>query len=112
MPCSALFIYAGSIAAIVWTIMQGIGWVEIAVFVGMYGLTMSGMGAGIDRLFVHRSFRCGPIMRTLFGAIATMAVQGSILKWVANQRRHHRGGYAMLLRAESAAAGSRTTHNE
>src|SRR5215475_5326149 len=82
-------IYAGSIAAVLWTVMQGIGRVEIAVFVGMYLLTMFGMGAGIHRLFVHRSFRCGPVMRAFFAAIATMAVQGSILKWVANHRRHH-----------------------
>jgi stearoyl-CoA desaturase (Delta-9 desaturase) len=82
-------LYAGSIAAVVWTIMQGIGWVEIAVFVGMFWLTMFGMGAGIHRLFVHRSFRCGPVMRAFFCAIGTMAVQGSVLKWVANHRRHH-----------------------
>jgi stearoyl-CoA desaturase (Delta-9 desaturase) len=82
-------IYAGSIAAVVWTIMQGIGWVELAVFVGMFWLTMFGMGAGMHRLFVHRSFRCGPVMRAFFCAIGTMAVQGSVLKWVANHRRHH-----------------------
>ncbi|MBU6459193.1 MAG: acyl-CoA desaturase, partial [Bradyrhizobium sp.] len=82
-------IYAGSIAAVVWTIMEGIGWVEIAVFVGMFWLTMFGMGAGIHRLLVHRSFRCGPVMRAFFCAIGTMAVQGSVLKWVANHRRHH-----------------------
>ena len=82
-------IYAGSIAAIIWTIMQGIGWTEIAVFVGMFWLTMFGMGAGIHRLLVHRSFRCGPVMRAVFCALATMSVQGSILKWVAHHRRHH-----------------------
>src|ERR1700761_2442339 len=82
-------LYAGSIAAIVWTIMQGIGWVEIAVFAAMFWLTMFGMGAGMHRLFVHRSFRCGPVMRAFFAAIGTMAVQGSVLKWVANHRRHH-----------------------
>jgi len=38
---------------------------------------------------VHRSFRCGPVMRTFFCAIAQMAVQGSVLKWVGNHRRHH-----------------------
>src|SRR3981081_4855616 len=82
-------IYAGSIAALVWTIMQGIGWVEIAVFVGMFCLTMFGMGAGIHRLLVHRSFRCGPVMRAFFCAIGTMAVQGSVLRWVENQAGHH-----------------------
>jgi stearoyl-CoA desaturase (Delta-9 desaturase) len=82
-------LYAGSIAAVLWTIMQGIGWVEIAVFAGMFWLTMFGMGAGMHRLFVHRSFRCGPVMRAFFAAIATMSVQGSVLKWVSNHRRHH-----------------------
>ncbi len=82
-------IYTGSAAAVVWAITQGIGWVELGVFVGMFWLTMFGMGAGMHRLFVHRSFRCGPVMRAFFGAIATMAVQGSVLKWVANHRRHH-----------------------
>ena len=82
-------IYAGSAAAVIWTIMQGIGWTEIAVFVGMFCLTMFGMGAGIHRLLVHRSFRCGPVLRAFFCAIATMAVQGSVLKWVSNHRRHH-----------------------
>jgi stearoyl-CoA desaturase (delta-9 desaturase) len=80
---------AGSLAAVVWTVTQGIGWVEIAVFAGMFFLTMFGMGAGLHRLFVHRSFRCGPVMKAFFAAIGTMAVQGSVLKWVANHRRHH-----------------------
>src|SRR6202047_1731155 len=74
-------LYAGSIAAVVWTIMQGIGWVEIAVFVGMFWLTMFGMGAGMHRPFVHRSFRCGPVMRAFFAALATMSGQGSGLNW-------------------------------
>src|SRR5664279_4486704 len=77
---------AGSIAALVWAFTQGIGWVEISVFVGTFGLSTVGVGF-MHRYFVHRSFRCGPVMRTVLAAIATMAVQGSILKWVSNHRR-------------------------
>ncbi len=55
----------------------------------MFALTTFGIGAGMHRLLVHRSFRCGPVMRTFFCAIAQMAVQGSLLKWVSNHRRHH-----------------------
>ena len=55
----------------------------------MFALTTFGIGAGMHRLFVHRSFRTGPIMRVFFCAIAQMAMQGSIAKWVANHRRHH-----------------------
>src|SRR6202166_45761 len=79
---------AGTIAALVWAFAQGIGWVEISVFAGMFALSTVGIGF-MHRYFVHRSFRCGPVMRTLFAAIATMAVQGSVLKWVSNHRRHH-----------------------
>lgn len=61
---------------------------EISVFAGMFMLTTMGIGF-MHRYFVHRSYRCGPVMRTILAAIATMAVQGSILKWVSNHRRHH-----------------------
>ncbi|MGB3490256.1 MAG: acyl-CoA desaturase, partial [Xanthobacteraceae bacterium] len=82
-------LYGGTAAALIWVVTQGIGWTEIAVFIGMYLLTMFGMGAGMHRLLVHRSFRCGPVMRTFFCMIGTMAMQGSVLRWVSNHRRHH-----------------------
>jgi stearoyl-CoA desaturase (delta-9 desaturase) len=82
-------LYAGSAAAVVWALVQGISRVEIAVFAAMFALTTFGIGAGMHRLLVHRSFRCGPVMRVFFCAIAQMAVQGSLLKWVGNHRRHH-----------------------
>ena len=85
---SFVIMIGGSIAALVWAFWQGIGWVEVSVFAGMFVLTTVGIGF-MHRYFVHRSFRCGPVMRTIFAAIATMAVQGSILKWVSNHRRHH-----------------------
>jgi len=78
----------GSVAALVWAFAVGIGWIEIAVFVGMFMLTTVGIGF-MHRYFVHRSFRCGPVMRAILAAIATMAFQGSLLKWVSNHRRHH-----------------------
>ena len=79
---------AGTIGALVWAFTIGIGWIEISVFAGMFALTTVGVGF-MHRYFVHRCFRCGPVMRTLFAAIATMAVEGSVLKWVSNHRRHH-----------------------
>jgi stearoyl-CoA desaturase (delta-9 desaturase) len=82
-------LYVGSVAAMVWAFVHGIGTLELAVFAGMFALTTFGIGAGMHRLLVHRSFRCGPVMRTFFCAIAQMAVQGSLLKWVGNHRRHH-----------------------
>ena len=82
-------LYVGAVAGIIWAITQGVGKVELFTFAWMFALTTFGIGAGMHRLFVHRSFRTGPIMRVFFCAIAQMAVQGSIAKWVANHRRHH-----------------------
>jgi stearoyl-CoA desaturase (Delta-9 desaturase) len=81
--------YSGAAAGVAWTVIHGVGRLEIGVFAGMFALTTFGIGAGMHRLLVHRSFRCGPLMRTFFCAIAQMAVQGPIVKWVANHRRHH-----------------------
>src|SRR5450756_2037385 len=53
---------AGSVAALVWAFTQGIGRVEIWVFVGTFVLSTLGIGF-MHRYFVHRSFRCGPVMR-------------------------------------------------
>src|SRR3954453_2001080 len=76
-------LYVGAVAGIIWAITQGLGKVELFTFGWMFALTTFGIGAGMHRLFVHRSFRPGPIMRVFFCAIAQMAVQGSIAKWVA-----------------------------
>jgi stearoyl-CoA desaturase (Delta-9 desaturase) len=45
----------------------GIGWIEISVFVGMFVMSTIGIGF-MHRYFVHRSFRCGPVMRTILAA--------------------------------------------
>ena len=82
-------LYVGAVAGIIWAVTQGVGKVELFTFAWMFALTTFGIGAGMHRLFVHRSFRTGPIMRVFFCAIAQMAIQGSIAKWVANHRRHH-----------------------
>ncbi len=84
------FFWGGTAAGLWWAFARGLGTVEIATFAGMLALTTFGIGAGMHRLLVHRSFRCGPAMRVFFCAIAQMAVQGSILKWVSTHRRHHR----------------------
>ncbi len=58
-------LYVGAVAGIIWAVTQGIGKVELFTFAWMFALTTFGIGAGMHRLFVHRSFRTGPIMRVL-----------------------------------------------
>jgi stearoyl-CoA desaturase (delta-9 desaturase) len=87
----ALFgiLMSGSVAGLVWAFTQGLTWIELSLFAIMYSLTTLGIGAGVHRMLVHRSFKCGPAVRFCFCAIGQMACQGSLLKWVGNHRRHH-----------------------
>ena len=79
----------GSVAGITWAIAQGVGWIEWSLFALMYSVTTVGIGLTVHRYLVHRSFRCGPVVKFFLCAIGQMACQGSLLKWVGNHRRHH-----------------------
>jgi stearoyl-CoA desaturase (delta-9 desaturase) len=41
------------------------------------------------RLFTHKSYKAAPAVSVVLGVVGSMAVQGSILDWVATHRRHH-----------------------
>lgn len=80
---------SGSVAGLWWAFTRGLGPVEWSLFAIMYALTTLGIGAGVHRMLVHRSFRCDAPVKFFFCAIGQMACQGSLLKWVGNHRRHH-----------------------
>jgi stearoyl-CoA desaturase (Delta-9 desaturase) len=67
----------------------GFGWVDLGLLLGMYFLTAMGITVGFHRLFVHRSFETYMPIKVVLGVLGSMAVQGSILRWVAQHRRHH-----------------------
>ncbi len=67
----------------------GFGWPSLTLFLGMYLLSGLGITVGYHRLFTHKSFETGPIMTTLIGIAGSMAVEGPIIGWVADHRRHH-----------------------
>ena len=55
-----------------------------------FTLGSSGLALGYHRFFTHHAFkttRAGKILLSLFG---TWSLQGSIVSWVADHRRHHR----------------------
>jgi stearoyl-CoA desaturase (Delta-9 desaturase) len=81
--------FAGLVVALVLVWGWGFGWIELALMVGMYVLTALGVTVGFHRLFTHKSFETTPVVRFVLAALGSMAVQGSVLKWVAVHRRHH-----------------------
>lgn len=67
----------------------GVSWAALALFFGMYVLTGFGVTIGYHRLFTHKSFETGPVLKAIFGVLGSMSVQGSIIHWCAFHRQHH-----------------------
>jgi stearoyl-CoA desaturase (Delta-9 desaturase) len=79
----------GTLLAIGLAVTNGMSALDIALFVGMYAVTMLGISVGYHRHFSHRSFKAKMAVRVALAAAGSMAAQGSLSYWVANHRRHH-----------------------
>ena len=64
-------------------------WPDLVVLVITYLLTGLGVTVGFHRLFTHRSFKTSSSMRVLLGALGSAAVEGPMIEWVSNHRKHH-----------------------
>ncbi len=64
-------------------------WSDLTVLAITYSLTGIGVTVGFHRLFTHRSFKTGPRLRFALAALGSAAVEGPLIEWVANHRKHH-----------------------
>jgi stearoyl-CoA desaturase (Delta-9 desaturase) len=77
------------VAALVLLWNSFIGWTQVSVMLVMYVLTGLGITVGFHRLFTHRSFDTSRPVRYLFAVLGSMAVEGPVITWVADHRKHH-----------------------
>jgi stearoyl-CoA desaturase (delta-9 desaturase) len=79
----------GLVVAIVllWDRMVGVRELTI-LFVG-YLVAGLGITVGYHRLFTHRSFQTSRAVRYAFAILGQFAVEGNVVSWVANHRKHH-----------------------
>ncbi|MBM4112026.1 MAG: acyl-CoA desaturase [Phycisphaerae bacterium] len=68
---------------------RAVDWVSLGLLIGMTLITTMGVTVGFHRLCTHRSFRTPAFVRYLFAAAGSMAVQGPVITWCAEHRRHH-----------------------
>lgn len=88
--CLAVFLpFVGLVAAPFFVWGWGFGWTDLGLLLGLYVVSAFGITVGFHRLFTHRSFETSEIVKFLFAACGSMAVQGPLLKWVAIHRIHH-----------------------
>jgi stearoyl-CoA desaturase (delta-9 desaturase) len=65
-------------------------WSDVAVFVVMYIATGLGVTVGFHRYFTHRSFKTSRPMRAILAVLGSAAIEGPVISWVADHRKHHR----------------------
>src|ERR1700709_570356 len=81
--------FLGFIAAL-WLLWGGaVTGLDLAILAVMYALVGFGVTIGFHRLFTHRSFEAKPWLRGTLAILGSMSVQGAVLHWVADHRKHH-----------------------
>jgi stearoyl-CoA desaturase (Delta-9 desaturase) len=76
-------------AAIVLTWNDFVGPVDLAILAGLYLFSAFGITIGYHRLLTHRSFEAPRPVRYALAIMGQTAVQGPVVDWVADHRKHH-----------------------
>ncbi|MGW1991045.1 acyl-CoA desaturase [Embleya sp. NPDC001921] len=68
----------------------GLSWHDVVIGVVMYAITGHGITIGFHRYFTHGSFKAKRPVRIALAIAGNMAVQGPLVRWVADHRKHHK----------------------
>jgi stearoyl-CoA desaturase (delta-9 desaturase) len=81
--------FVGVIVAILLLWNRAVDWIDLGIFGVMYLITAVGITVGFHRLLTHRAFQTYPWLERTFAVMGSMAVEGSVMDWVADHRKHH-----------------------
>jgi stearoyl-CoA desaturase (Delta-9 desaturase) len=62
---------------------------DVLLFAVFYVATALGVTVGFHRHFTHRSFKTTRSVRVLLAVLGSAAVEGPVISWVADHRKHH-----------------------
>jgi stearoyl-CoA desaturase (delta-9 desaturase) len=68
---------------------HGISWFNLGLLVVSYAVTISGVTVGFHRYFTHGAFKARRWLRVTLAILGSLAIEGSVITWVADHRRHH-----------------------
>ncbi|HET9690106.1 MAG TPA: acyl-CoA desaturase [Acidimicrobiales bacterium] len=89
----ALFIvvpFAAVVAAVPVAWGWGLSWRDVVIAVAMYWFAGHGVTVGFHRLFTHKAFKASRWLKVLLAIAGSMSIEGPIIQWVADHRKHHR----------------------
>jgi stearoyl-CoA desaturase (delta-9 desaturase) len=81
--------FAATIAAVALLWNDLVSPADLAIAAVMYLTTAVGITVGFHRLLTHRSFQTAKPIEYLFATLGSLAVQGPVISWVADHRKHH-----------------------
>src|SRR5215211_7521959 len=82
------FVALAAIAPLAWH-TDLLNWSDIAIFAVMYVVSGLGITVGYHRLLTHRAFQTHKWLEYAFAIVGGLAVQGRVIDWVADHRKHH-----------------------
>ncbi len=77
------------IAAVPFAWGWGLGWHDVVIAAVMYAISGHGITVGFHRYFTHKSFKADRPLRVALAVAGSLAIEGPVIRWVADHRRHH-----------------------
>jgi stearoyl-CoA desaturase (Delta-9 desaturase) len=86
---AVLLPFVAFLAAVVLLWNSLVGVTDLIAFGVMYLIAGFGVTVGFHRLLTHRAFQMRKPMEYAFAIAGSMSVQGPVIDWVADHRKHH-----------------------
>ncbi|MET7640321.1 fatty acid desaturase [Streptomyces sp. NPDC005438] len=68
----------------------GVSWLDLGLMTAMYYIGCHGVTIGYHRYFTHGSFKAKPGLRATLAIMGSLALEGPVVRWVADHRKHHK----------------------
>lgn len=81
--------FLGLLAGVILLWNHGVDEVDLGILLVLYLITGAGITVGFHRLLTHRAFQTYKWVEHTFAVLGSLAVEGSVLDWVADHRKHH-----------------------
>jgi stearoyl-CoA desaturase (delta-9 desaturase) len=89
----ALFVgvpFAALLVAVPLAWGRALGWSDVVITLAAYVISGLGVTVGFHRYFTHGAFKAVRPLRIALAVAGSLSIEGSIIQWVADHRRHHK----------------------